>query len=203
MELYFRLGYLSPTSETRILVGVVSGTNYVYLKEADKNKVVAVSNSIWDYLKQGSINLRKKTLMDIDSSKVRKLVFSMPGKEMLAYEQGENQDWKMIMPKQAEPEKNQGLTDLMLEMCHLTASEFVADLNITKDSTPYGLDKPEAIITTEYGDTDKPLTTKTLQIGRKTEGHYYARYSDDTVVFKLTPNPMELLQKLYESQKKQ
>lgn len=199
MELYFRMGYLSPTSETRILVGVVSGTPYAYLKEPNKPKVVAVSNSLWDYLKQGTLNLRKKSLMDIDSGKVKKLTLSVLGKEPLVYEQSESQTWKMMAPKapQTEAEKNPDLTGLMMEMCHLTASEFVADLNVTPDLTPYGLDNPEMTIVMEYGDKDKPATIKTLQIGKKAETHYYARFAGDVIVFKMTPSPVETITKLY------
>ncbi|MFH0888045.1 MAG: DUF4340 domain-containing protein [Planctomycetota bacterium] len=190
----------SPTVTTKIQLAMGKDDNYVYIKKPDEIRVVAVIPSLWNYLKQGSINFRKKSMFNISFEQVRKLTIGAQDKT-LVYEQFGIQEWKMISPTEVTLGKYGDLTNLMLEFCNMSASEFVADININPDLVTYGLDKPEAVITLEFGEKDKPIITKKLHIGKKAETHYYARLEDDTIIFKMTANPVDIINKIIESRK--
>ncbi|MEW6027638.1 MAG: DUF4340 domain-containing protein, partial [Planctomycetota bacterium] len=143
------LGFASGASEDRTLLGVAKNMPYVYMKKPDNPRVVALSNSLYEYLKQGSILFRKKSLVDVNSDKVKKISIAM-GNDVSTFEQTKHQEWTITSPEQKKVEKNSELNTVMLEFCHLSASEFVADLNFSPDLIAYGLDKPEAIVTLEW-----------------------------------------------------
>ncbi len=209
------LGFASGAKEDRTLLGVaqnmplavspaLGGINsanlYVYLKKPDSPKIVALSNSLYEYLKQGSILFRRKSLMDVTSDRVKKISIAID-KDISIYEQTKPHDWVMTAPEQKTMEKSSDLNTLMLEFCHLSASEFVADLNFSPDLTTYGLDKPQAIVTLAWSDKDKEFFGKTLHIGKKTDDHYYARFADDMVVFKLAAGLVDAVHKILEPPK--
>ena len=202
------LGSASGAKEDRSLLGVakgkplaVSGANlYIYLKKPDSPKVVALGNSLYEYLKQGTILFRRKSLLDVTSDKVKKISIST-AKGILAYEQALPQNWKMVLPQIKPTDKSSELNTLMLEFCHLSASEFVADLNFSPDLVTYGLDKPEAIVTLEWSDKDKEFSGKTLNIGKKAEDHYYARFADDVIIFKVAAGLVDAVHKIIEPPK--
>ncbi|MBI5778699.1 MAG: DUF4340 domain-containing protein [Planctomycetes bacterium] len=194
------LGFASMTGENRTLLGVAQGLPYTYLKKPDSPRVVALSNSIYEYLKQGSTLFRRKSLMDVNSDKVKKISISI-GKHASTYEQTQPQNWTMIAPEQKTMEQASELNTLMLEFCHMSASEFVADLNFSPDLTAYGLDKPEASVTLVWSDKDKEFSGKTVHIGKKAEDHYYARFADDVIVFKVASSLIEAVRKIIEPPK--
>jgi hypothetical protein len=160
----------------------------LYFKQTDKPRIVAVDSSLWNYLQQGSIIFRKKTLFNIPTDKVKKLSIYTPEKGSLSYERTKPDDWQIISGKEI---SKSDLNKIMNEFCYLTASEFVMDMNLSAspDLAHYGLDKPEAIITMEY-EWKGQVVTKSLHIGTKTENHYYAKIEDDVVVFKIIPSIM-------------
>ncbi|MFH1230224.1 MAG: DUF4340 domain-containing protein [Planctomycetota bacterium] len=193
----------SPTVTTRIQLAMGNDNKYVYVKKPDEIRVISVSPSLWDYLKQGSIHFRKKSMFNIPSEQVRKLTISAQDKTSI-YEQVGIQEWKMISPTEAALGKYGDLTNLMLEFCNMSASEFVVDININPDLAAYGLEKPDFNITLEYGDKSRQsgtTTTKNLHIGKKAETHYYARLEDDMVIFKMTANPVDIINKILEGKK--
>ena len=190
----------SPTVTTKIQLAMGNDNKYVYVKKPDEIRVISVSPSLWDYLKQGSIHFRKKSIFNIPFEQVKKLTITAQDKT-LVYEQVGSQEWKMVSPTEEALGKYGDLTNLMLEFCNMSASEFVVDTNINPDLANYGLDKPEAIIALEFGEKDKLVITKNLYIGKKAESHYYARLEDDMVIFKITTNPVEIINKIIEGKK--
>jgi len=207
------LGFASGAKEDRTLLGLVkdkplavSGANlYIYLKKPDSTKVVALSNSLYEYLKQGSILFRRKSLMNVNSDKVKKISITID-KDTSIYEQTTPQNWTMTAPQQKTMEQSSDLNTLMLEFCHMSASEFVADLNFSPDPqghpvgdlAAFGLDKPEAIITLSWSDKEKEFSGKTIHIGKKADDHYYARFTDDMIVFKLAAGLVDAVHKITE-----
>jgi hypothetical protein len=179
------LGSASANKEDRTLLGLAKNIPYVYIKKPDSPKIVALGNSLYEYLKQGSILFRRKSLMDVNSDKVKKISITID-KDTAIYEQTTPQNWTMTAPQQKTMEKSSDLNTLMLEFCHMSASEFVADLNFSPDLAAFGLDKPDAIVTLAWSDKEKEFTGKTLHIGKKADDHYYARFADDMIVFKLS-----------------
>lgn len=194
------LGFSSITKEDQTLLGVAKGMPYVYLKKPDSPKVVALSNSLYEYLKQGSILFRRKSLMNVNSDKVKRISITAD-KTTSVYEQTKPQEWSMTAPQQKPMDKASELNTLMLEFCHLSASEFVSDLNFSPDLAAFGLDKPEAIVTLEWSDKDKEFSGKTIHIGKKAEDHYYARFSDDVIIFKVTSGLVDTVHKIIETPK--
>ncbi|MDI6732930.1 MAG: DUF4340 domain-containing protein [Planctomycetota bacterium] len=200
------------------MIGIITETNYVYLKNHDSPRVIAMNYSLYEYLKQGSINFRKRGLMNIASDKVEKITISMAGSGISAYEQTSPRQWKMTLPEK--PMDNpDNLNNLMTEFCYLTADEFVADLNFSPDLVTYELDKPRATILLEWQvrpvplphgmvatkdslsegkEDNKEVQTKTLLIGRKADEHYYARFADDVIIFKITPGIFNTITKIVE-----
>ena len=191
------LGLASVAKEDRTLLGVAKGLPYVYLKKPDSPRVVALSNSLYEYLKQGSILFRRKSLMDVNSDKVKKISIAI-GQNTSIYEQTAPQNWTMTAPEQKPMDHASELNTLMLEFCHLSASEFMADLNFSPDLAAYGLDKPDAIVTLAWSDKDKELSGKTIHIGKKTDEHYYARFADDVIVFKVASGLVDAVHKITE-----
>lgn len=201
----------SPTATTHVLMslGRMEGKSpYTYAKMVGEQKLIALNSSIYDYLIQGSTLIRKKSLIDVVFDKVKKISITAEDKDVLTYEQHTPQQWKMIAPKEEELGKEPNLNNLAIELSHLAASEFIADINCIEPSylSNYGLDKPAITITIDImgqdptadssANKDKKTTTRTLHIGKKTENHYYAMLEDDVIIFKIPKSVVEPINKL-------
>ncbi|MFH1228643.1 MAG: DUF4340 domain-containing protein, partial [Planctomycetota bacterium] len=206
------LTYKDDAGQSTMRFGLGSDPKYAYIAvdSAGTTRIVGVDKSIYEYLQRGSINLRKRNLINISPDKVKSLMITktqpLPVKSSpddlvqeeykLVYIQDKLQEWSLItsaggaVTKVEKPENINGLRN---EVCYLAAVNYVADHPASV--VQYGLDNPGAVITMEYEKEDKTVARKVLKIGKKAEnGNYYCILDDEPVVFYLNTTVMDRLQ---------
>ncbi|MFA5793789.1 MAG: DUF4340 domain-containing protein [Candidatus Brocadiia bacterium] len=185
------LTYKDDLGESTVRLGLGSSPKYVYLKHDGESRIAGADKAIYEYLKRGSINLRKRNLINIQPDRVKNLVIEESGKAKLVYVQEKLQEWSVMtasgVGKVGNPEAINGLRN---EICYLAAADFAADHS---DSlSPFGLDKPSAVITMEYEKDDKSAAQSVLKIGKKADnGNYYSMLDNEPVIFYLNAAVMD------------
>jgi hypothetical protein len=163
----------------RILIGdkTPAGTG-VYAKLAAGNRVFLVGTSLDASLGKSTFDLRDKTVLSFDESKVSAIELASNAQTIRLEKTGE--DWKIVKPLQA-PADFVAVNALVgqLQSARMTALEDSPDA--LKDLKQYGLDKPQAVATIAAGGS--PVT---LELGKDAEtGSVWARDPSKPLVFSI------------------
>ncbi len=134
------------------------------------------------------LRYRDRRVLDVSVADVRGLELDRRGKRQSvrrnkaydSFEPGEKGEWKVLRAH---------LDEVMDNLCHLRASEYVAEN--PGDLGVYGLDKPRATLTVYLA--PEAGIAKTLMIGDRDEDRFYAMIRGGEVVFLLEKNVVDML----------
>ena len=176
-----------------ILIGdkAPSGDLY-YIKEAEKNPIYTLSTFSASHLMKNLKDLRKKTIMEFEIDKVKKiilekkLVSKVKGKIIFAKDE-KGGTWQIKSPIKAKGNSST-IEELLRDIRYsLNASDFPDDN--PSDFSVYGLDKPEIILSLIEDNTRK------LFISKEIDNNIYVKRDDSPQIYKVRSYSIEKLRK--------
>ncbi|MBP7274804.1 MAG: DUF4340 domain-containing protein [Kiritimatiellae bacterium] len=162
-------------------IGRAAPLGGLYVREPDRDTIVATTTHLLDVLPASPADLRDHTLFRSDPFQVRRIQIRRP-EGFLQLARGENGGWSIQQPLAARGEG--ALVESWVEQLLRTkAVEFVRDG--ATDFAPYGFDEPGALEIQFDLDTIDPPTVA-LAVGRIADpatGRRYARWKGNDTVF--------------------
>ena len=185
-----RLKLLGKDLPPEILFGkdaAFEGRMYVRLENSKDTFIVG--QSVKTAIARKPEEFRDRSLTELTTAQVARLILKTPAGEMELQKQGEF--WEIVKPLRARAD-SQKVADLLSQVTTARIEQFVADDR--GDLQPYGLANPRGSITLfKEGDTEGQV----LQIGgtpEKQKDQVYARFSARNFVYTL-PNKIETVLK--------
>jgi hypothetical protein len=160
----------------QLLVGSPDVSNTVrFVKRADEPFVYGVDTNIMSWLPSNYLALRSHRLTDGSTDEITKLVIEGKAGKVVV-ERGPDKKWGLVEPSQGILDSD-ALQHLLDEWGALRAEQFIRE---GRDNlAEYGLDQPEATITTTAGERTYSLALGKLQ-GPDSQ---YALWADPPLVF--------------------
>jgi hypothetical protein len=166
---------------SRLLLGDTNATGgEIYAKLPGRARVFLVSSFVESTFNKGTFNLRDKTILTFDRSKVDSLEIVTKDQRLAFAKAGEG--WRLTSPVDARADAGQ--VEGAIGSLQTLAMKSVAEAEAAeKDFAKYGLDKPDLTATVGAGST-----RATIVIGRADEsGFQYARDVSRPMIVTIDP----------------
>jgi hypothetical protein len=167
-----RVGKGDKPTEHTIAVGkeVENGAGARYARVDNGSGVAVLLPYTGEVLTRTYLALVDHTLLTFDPDEVAALQRQMGGQELRVVK---GDGWRLTKPKEEEADR-QAMQELMADLSRLRAAKVVAyPAKEAKDLAPFGLDKPEAVVTVQLaGDKGK----RTLKVGKVADPATGERY---------------------------
>ncbi len=154
---------------------------WAYVRVDEKPQVVLVAESLRADLNKAALDLRDKSVMDVDPAKVTRLVVHRGAQEPLDLQRGGQ--WEIVRPVKARADEWRA-SGLVRRVADLKAKEFAAEP--AKDLKAYGLDKPAVRLELWEKDAAAPKVLA-LATAKGQPNTLYARHEGTMTVVLLDP----------------
>jgi len=160
---------------------------YAYAKRDGEPAVFLVSSSLLNSLDKSPDDLRFRKILDFDKEEVRTISLTHAKGSIVCSKVLD--EWMVEKPVRTKADGDE--VDTILRKLHDGEAEtFVAE--DAEDEAQYGLDRPEVTVELFVGEKDN---VKSLAIGRREGGTYYARDASRDPVFTVDSSLVSLLMK--------
>ncbi len=175
------------TFRTIMLGDTVPTGNYVYIKQKAVPDISLIPASIADDLTKFPSDLRDRTVIALDKSKIRKLQLKYDDRGNIVCQKTET-EWNLLEPIGAKGEKG-AIEKIISDLNDLKVDRFIAEE--AEDVSIYGLSQPqiEATVTLDDG------AEKSLLIGREEDGSVYVKRASDKAVYSVNAESIGKLKK--------